>query len=121
MVVKGLLIESNKTCLTTLSVLIHKVTHGNIYGNLVLHLTANRRLSLHSSTTKIRNRLLSFLLNSPVPLDFIGYPGQVSLDAAHVIMSCFNNMFFQSFHHHSQVCTYDVLLTGLVLFTYLKQ
>ena len=47
--------------------------------------------------------LIIFLLNSPVPLDFIGYPGQVSLDVAHLIMSCFNNMFFQSFHHHSRV------------------
>ena len=30
MLVKGLLIESNKTCLTALSVIIHKVTHGDI-------------------------------------------------------------------------------------------
>ena len=44
-----------------------------------------------------------FLLNSPVPLDFVGYLGQVSQDAAHLIMSCFNNMFFQSFHHHLRV------------------
>ena len=30
MFVKGLLIESNKTCLTALSVIIHKVAHGDI-------------------------------------------------------------------------------------------
>ena len=30
MFVKGLLIESNKTGLTTLSIIIHKVTHGDI-------------------------------------------------------------------------------------------
>ena len=36
MLVKGLLIESNKTCLTGLFVIIHKVTHGDI--KLVLHM-----------------------------------------------------------------------------------
>ena len=30
LLVKGLLIESNKTCLTALSVIIYNVTHGDI-------------------------------------------------------------------------------------------
>ena len=50
-----------------------------------------------NNKSEISNYLL--LLNSPV---FVGDPGQVSLGVAH-IMSCFNNMFFQSFHHHSRV------------------
>ena len=73
----------------------------------------------HSSTTKIRNYLIIFLLNSPVPLNFIGYHSQVSLDAAHLIMSCFNNMFFQSFHHHSRITQLYICLAYWFSIVYL--
>ena len=50
MLVKGWLTESNKTCLTDLSVIIHKVTHGDIKRGFAYarsdarYLTANQHL-----------------------------------------------------------------------------
>ena len=76
------------------------------------YLAANQRLRVFPTSTDfplLPTSEISYYLSlfersgfCWISLDFVGYTGLVSQDAAYPLL-CFNNMFFESFYHHSRV------------------